>query len=536
MFAGRRGAMFDKAYERVLFRRLADGNLTAQEFSAVEQRLLVDAGFRERYVRAMGIEGGLYEAFKFPGNFSQHQISPVKRPTTSLFVFTLGGLSTTLLLAICGWVYWGSVPRGTAEDFTESSFSHLKPVAIVTQASGTANHLQRGTRIKPGVLKIDNGQVQIEFLTGAQINLEGPAELHVLSVDAAKLISGKAAARIPLGARGFILSTPDAAIVDLGTEFAVSVGKGGDSEVHVVEGEVDVSLLGSDGNTLISQRVREAKALRMTRRPPGLIAIDSLNTTLPEIQAQNSAPLEVSEAYVQLVRASRPDIYWRFESLVDGRVPNDVGSRWAGVIHADPDDPSGIVVEGGVVRFKATDKPRRVEPDEVIPGFNRESFSVELWASPDNFHWATLVAVVPEESVERNLHLNLLELPYKCSLVYAPSSFRFVHRYPPGTNGGTNLFTAGDCAPGLWHHLVAIKSPAGMKLYLNGKLIREILDPAVGDESPYRFYLGELYEGLTDRQLSGAIDEFAVYLRELTEDEVRAHYLAMISNPPAVTK
>ena len=521
--------MSDKSNERSLFRRLADGELTTQEFSAVEQRLLVDAGFRERYVRAMGIEGGMYEAFKFPGTFPQSQLKPVKRYRRSLFVFTLGGLCATLLLGIVGWLYWESGPRVADEGGEESEFFPSKPVAIVTQAIGASSRLQRGTRIKPGVLKVDQGQVQIEFLTGAQINLESPAELRIFSVDSVKLVSGKAAARIPPGARGFTLSTPDAAIVDLGTEFAVSVGKLGESEVHVVEGEVDVSLLGSDGNTLISQRVREAKSLRMTRRPPGLVEIATLNTSMPEIQAQNSAPLQVNEAYVRAVRKSHPVIYWRFENLVDGQVLNEVSPQWAGVIHADPDDPASITVQDGVVRFKASDQPRRIEPAEVIPGFNRDSFSLELWVSPDYFHWATLIAVVPEESVERNLHMNLLELPYRCSLVYAPGSFRFVHRYPPGTNGGTNLFTAGDCTPGLWHHLVAIKSPAGMKLYLNGNLIRDIMDPASGDPLPYRLYLGQLYQGLTDRQLCGAIDEFAVYLRELTEDEVRTHYRTMTS-------
>jgi hypothetical protein len=266
------------------------------------------------------------------------------------------------------------------------------------------------------------------------------------------------------------------------------------------------------------------------RQPAALEQIDAPSVTLPGIQAQTSLPLPVSDGYVKLIRAAHPDIYWRFEELIDGLVPNDVGPHWSGKIHAAPEDESGIVLHDGAVRFSATGSPHRLEPVEIIPGFNRESFSIELWVSPDNFHWATFVAVVPEDPAERNLHMSLLELPYQSSLVYAPGSFRFLHRHPPGENGGTNLFTNGDCTPGLWHHLVAVKTPTGMKLYLNGQLIRELVETKGCDESPYRFYVGELYEAFPDRQLSGAIDEFAVYLRELSDEEIESHYRAMTAD------
>ncbi len=500
----------------------------------MEQRLLSDPGFRERYIRAIDIEAGLYEAFNFPGTFS----TTVTRKKSPIEVFLMVAACATVLFGFVGWLFWMSgAPNPNA---AASLLPRLKPVAIVTQlhqvAENPASPLEIGMKIRPGLLNVATGQVQFEFFNGAQINVEGPAELHIQSVDKATLISGKVAVRIPPGARGFVLNTPNAAVVDLGTEFAVFVDKQGTSEVHVADGEVAVSLLGNDGNTLKSLRITEGMSVRVNRKPAGLERIDAPSVTLPGLQAQIATPLRVNEDYVRSIRASRPAIYWRFEKLVDGRVPNEISPRWSGTIHAAPDDPSAIVVHDGMARFTPSEKPHRLEPDDTIPGFNHESFTLEFWASLDNFHWASLVAVVPqptaeiEDAVARNRHMTLIELPYNSSFVCSPGSFRFLYRHPPGNSGGTNLFSDGDCSPGLWHHLVAIKTPGRIKLFLNGKLVRHFAETSACDEDPYRLLVGGLDEGLCDRQLSGAITEFAVYLRALEDEEIKIHYRAMTAN------
>lgn len=523
----------DKPRERELFRGLVDGTLTPEEFAAVEERLLADPGFRERYVRAIAIEGHLYEAFSFPGTFRE----PATPPKSSFRVRAWAFIATCalVLLGSAAWIYWAPATPRRNRDLAAGLLPEQKPVAIVTRVNqideAAAARLRPGTRIKPGVLSVASGQVQIEFHNGALINLEGPAELRVLSVDAANLLSGKAAVRIPPGARGFVLNTPEAAIVDLGTEFAVSVGKRGESELHVVDGEVDVSLLGRDGNTLISQRVSEAKSLRMSRDAALLESIDTPSVALPGIHAPVSVPLSVPQGYIQSVRASRPEIYWRFENLVDGRVPNEIGPRWPGVIRDASAAQPAIVLRDGVAHFTPSAKPRHIEPEQPIPGLNHDAFSIEFWVSPDNFHWATLVAIVPEETSSRNMHLSLVELPYKCSLVYTPGSFRFLHRHPPGDHGGFNLFTDGDCTPGLWHHVVAVKTPQDLRLFLNGRLCRRVEEPTTCDDESYRFLVGELYDS-GSRQLSGAIDEFAIYLRALDDDEVAEHYRSMMPTSP----
>lgn len=528
----------DRASEREFFRRIADGRLTPGEFAEFEQRLLSDSELRKRYVRAMNLEANLYESFNGPVDESSLHAHP-RGPGRPLWMTmsVVGAVLTTAAVLFVGFLWRpqsAPVPPESAPVQTgmvAAPFRKPEPVAVVTQVRGidvpASTGLRPGTSVEPGILKIPQGEVQIEFLNGAQLNLAGPAELHIFSVEAATLVAGRAAVRIPKGARGFILNTPDAAIIDLGTEFTASVGESGTSEVHVVDGEVEVSLLGDDGNTLTSRRLLENKSLRVRHEPIGLEDIAPPSSSLPAIHEQKSSPLVATGKYVDAVRAAQPLIYWRFENLVDGRVPNEVGPQWSAVIHADPDDESGIVIRDGVARFTPTPTQiHRIEADQPIAGLNREDFTIEFWATVDYFHWATFVAVIPDEDREIDRHLNLIEFPYQSALIYSPGSFRFLHRDPPGENGGINLFSNGGCTPGFWHHIAVVKTLTELKLYLDGRLVRRLAETFEPDDSAYRFNVGSLDTNRVDRALAGAIDELAVYLHALSDDEILAHYRA----------
>ncbi len=56
----------------------------------------------------------------------------------------------------------------------------------------------------------------------------------------AKCRFGQMRVHVPPHARGFKLMTPDAKVVDLGTEFGLKVSDSGKSDVHVFDGEVEV--------------------------------------------------------------------------------------------------------------------------------------------------------------------------------------------------------------------------------------------------------------------------------------------------------
>ena len=82
------------------------------------------------------------------------------------------------------------------------------------------------------------GLAEIEFDCGARVILQGPAGLRLLSGRSARLLKGKLTARVPARARGFTVLTPHNKVVDLGTEFGLSVDDDGAATVRVFTGEV----------------------------------------------------------------------------------------------------------------------------------------------------------------------------------------------------------------------------------------------------------------------------------------------------------
>ena len=98
--------------------------------------------------------------------------------------------------------------------------------------------LQEGQRVLPGVLQLDQGMAILRFDGGAAAILTGEVAVEIQSRSSARLQHGELVVRAPEEAAGFLLYTPAAEVVDLGTEFAVKVGRDGATEVHVIEGEV----------------------------------------------------------------------------------------------------------------------------------------------------------------------------------------------------------------------------------------------------------------------------------------------------------
>ena len=90
---------------------------------------------------------------------------------------------------------------------------------------------------------------QVEFFCGASVVLEGPAELELVSSTAARFLRGRLRAQVPPAARGFQIDVDGMKVVDLGTEFGLSVSPAG-SDVQVFDGEIELHREGSQRRTI----------------------------------------------------------------------------------------------------------------------------------------------------------------------------------------------------------------------------------------------------------------------------------------------
>lgn len=99
--------------------------------------------------------------------------------------------------------------------------------------------IEVGDALPPGRLAFKSGFAQVEFFCGATLIIEGPADLEIHSETLARVRSGKIRAQVPPAARGFALEVDEMTVVDLGTEFGLSVSSTG-ANVQVFDGEVEL--------------------------------------------------------------------------------------------------------------------------------------------------------------------------------------------------------------------------------------------------------------------------------------------------------
>ncbi|WP_425399995.1 FecR domain-containing protein [Aeoliella sp.] len=111
-------------------------------------------------------------------------------------------------------------------------------------------------------IAIDAGVVSLMMDNSAEIKLEGPADFRLTSAEKAVLSKGNLVARCGPEAVGFQVESPDVDVVDLGTEFGVSVREGQHTDVVVYDGKVDLTT--RVGANPLERRLTAGEALQIS--------------------------------------------------------------------------------------------------------------------------------------------------------------------------------------------------------------------------------------------------------------------------------
>lgn len=198
--------------------------------------------------------------------------SLVKSSTRAILALAV---AASLVAAITGWKMWftpespregAPVNTGLAQHETDQAESAGRVISLanVKWAVG-ADVLPEWSRLATGqAIHIEAGVVELMLDNSTEIMLEGPAEFRLLSLNKAALSNGNLVARCGPEAVGFEIVSPDVKVVDLGTEFGVSVREGMHTDVVVYDGEVDLSSVA--GANPLARRLLAGEALHISHQ------------------------------------------------------------------------------------------------------------------------------------------------------------------------------------------------------------------------------------------------------------------------------
>lgn len=211
-----------------LIHRYLLGDVSQEEVEQLNRLLAEDPALRREFVQAAATDAGLRDvAFERDAEPVPAQVSAesAKRRTWTMVI--------SIAAAVVAIVAVGSI--------------FLRNDAIATLASSedaaweSSLPTTSGSSLVPGLLNLKSGVATIRFDSGAEVLLEAPAELELLTRMRGRLVAGAAVIDVPDSAIGFVMETPEGYAVDYGTRFAVRVDQlKNQSAFEVIEGEIAV--------------------------------------------------------------------------------------------------------------------------------------------------------------------------------------------------------------------------------------------------------------------------------------------------------
>ena len=244
--------------------------------------------------------------------------------------------------------FWMVTPESAKSTVAESAANGADRSLPVAKITATRNSLWDdplsdvgfGSTLYAGQrLSLAAGLIEVTFLDGAQVVLEGPAKFDVQDTGLGELHEGRIAAVVPERARGFEIATNGLNVVDLGTEFGV-LADGDETEVHVFRGLVMAHVLDANGQPVRTVELNTSEAARITPASSMVARIPARDDEFVRSLSMASGPHDGLYAYEDFNYPEGP------LSEQNG------GFGWAGPwFNVESNDPAGDtnhVVSGGL--------------------------------------------------------------------------------------------------------------------------------------------------------------------------------------------
>jgi hypothetical protein len=360
-------------------------------------------------------------------------------------------------------------------------------------------------KFNKGHYQLDDGVIHLRFSNGVDTVMRAPACFAIRNDYNIRLDHGDVWAIVPNGAEGFTVSSPSIDYEDRGTEFAISVdGEKGSSTLHVIDGQVDAR--NPKSNELLSS-VFEGESTEFSEGE--LIPVETPD--LSKFPSPNSIGyLRWKEQHSFYTNQSDELIgYFPFfeEPQLKNYSTNPIAGN--GEIHG------ARWVTGRWPGKKALLFDRNDDYVEFNITHEFDELSMSTWINIDRF-----------------------DQPLSCILVSNDWDVRgdfFWHltrngKMWMGYHGGNRIIKPNtkDIPTGEWLHLAGSVSipQKRVRLYINGEMMSYGLDPSSFNKMiPGLCRMGNwgtsnINEGIKERALRGKIDQFSIWQKELTQEEV----------------
>lgn len=175
---------------------------------------------------------------------------------------------TSIAALLCMMIYVYTHPRPLKE-----------PVAVLVDQfnarwAADSQEMNPGLQLFSGQpLYLTQGIAKILFDYGAEVVIQGPAEVLLISPEKVALEYGRLYANVPRKATGFTVETPRSTVVDLGTEFGIKVDVTGTMDIHMFKGKANL-VLGPKGRAEDNAILTAHQARRVDAETGRMIPIE----------------------------------------------------------------------------------------------------------------------------------------------------------------------------------------------------------------------------------------------------------------------
>jgi len=530
-----------------LMARLVEGDASPEDIAKLEEYLDGKPDAQRRYVHYIDLHQELhhwarselntqFEAERSCGlaNVNPASSGSKSQIATYLTVATSLSLLLALGLGIGLWMYSQSGDEQTAIAHSDDSDS----VATVKQFDDGIAVLasaldaewssiappEPGSILSPGELKLIDGLIRVEFYNGVQLLVEGPADLDIHSVSKVICREGRLRSLVPPNATGFTVLTPQFELVDLGTEFGVTVDSDGRADAHVFDGQVD--LYAADGKREASSKQTlfggnailwstKGEKTKQEALPETFASFDAIR------DQEQSASRERYDNWRELNDTLRTDprVVARYDFEGEGLTLKDVSKSEAHGTIVGCEWASGRWPGKRALEFKRPGDRVRIN----VPG-KFDALTIAAWVRIDALPERFQSLLLTDGHKVGHLHWQ----------VGFPGDLRIDCREPPNAERRIRYVSPPLFGPrqlGVWNFVCSTYDRRAKTVthWLNGK---RVLTTSIEFDQPIRIGSAEIGNwGMPDehalrpiRNLVGHMDELTIWSDALDPDEIRELY------------